>query len=79
LRWQPRYEYADFEHNVVDGQRIDLVVSKVFIERRRIRLDLKRAVDKPPMLDNKKVVEELPRQRQRGPVGGKKAKRDKRR
>lgn len=36
------FEYANFEDNVVIGQGIDVVVSKVFIAKKKIRLDLKR-------------------------------------
>lgn len=36
------YEYANFEDNVVIGQGIDVVISKVFIAKKKIRLDLKR-------------------------------------
>lgn len=36
------FEYANFEDNVVIGQGIEVVISKVFIARQRIRLDLKR-------------------------------------
>ncbi len=36
------FEYSNFEDNVVIGQGIEVVISKVFIARRRIRLDLKR-------------------------------------
>ncbi len=39
------FEYADFEKNVVRGQGLNVVVSKVFIDRQRIRLALKRVVD----------------------------------
>jgi hypothetical protein len=37
-----RYEYADFQNNVVPGQGLEVVVTKVFIARRKIRLALKR-------------------------------------
>ena len=36
------HEYANFEDNVVIGQGIDVVISKVFIAKKKIRLDLKR-------------------------------------
>lgn len=36
------HEYANFEENVVIGQGIDVVISKVFIAKKKIRLDLKR-------------------------------------
>lgn len=36
------HEYAKFEENVVIGQGIDVVISKVFIAKQKIRLDLKR-------------------------------------
>ena len=36
------YEYENFHENVVIGQGIDVFVSKVFIAKKRIRLDLKR-------------------------------------
>ena len=36
------HEYKNFHENVVIGQGIDVYVSKVFIARQRIRLDLKR-------------------------------------
>ncbi len=36
------FEYVNFEENVVVGQGIEVVISKVFIARKRIRLDLKR-------------------------------------
>lgn len=39
------YEYADHEENLVLGQVLHVVVSKVFIARRRIRLALTRNVD----------------------------------
>jgi predicted RNA-binding protein with RPS1 domain len=39
------FEYADYEQNVVSGQGLNVVVSKVFIDRQRIRLALKRVVD----------------------------------
>ena len=43
---QAGYEYAKYEENLVIGQGIEVVVSKVFIERQRIRLDLKRNINK---------------------------------
>lgn len=36
------FEYVNFEDNVVIGQGIEVVVSKVFIAKQKIRLDLKR-------------------------------------
>jgi ribosomal protein S1 len=36
------HEYKNFQENVVIGQGIDVFVSKVFIAKQRIRLDLKR-------------------------------------
>jgi ribosomal protein S1 len=36
------YEYKDFVINVVPGQGLDVVVTKVFLEKRKIRLNLKR-------------------------------------
>jgi len=36
------YEYQDFTINVVLGQGLDVVVTKVFLEKRKIRLNLKR-------------------------------------
>ena len=36
------FEYAKYEDNLIIGQGIEVVISKVFIERKRIRLDLKR-------------------------------------
>lgn len=42
---QGGFEYADFEKNVVRGQGLNVVVSKVFVERQRIRLALKRVVE----------------------------------
>lgn len=36
------FEYANFEENIVIGQGIDVIISKVFIAKHRIRLDLKR-------------------------------------
>ncbi|HCY77696.1 MAG TPA: hypothetical protein DHV28_17430, partial [Ignavibacteriales bacterium] len=38
------FEYKNFEENIVLGQGIDVVVSKVFIAKQRIRLELKRNV-----------------------------------
>ena len=38
------YEYSNYDKNVVVGQGIEVVISKVFIEKRRIRLDLKRNI-----------------------------------
>ncbi|MEW5844503.1 MAG: S1 RNA-binding domain-containing protein [Bacteroidota bacterium] len=40
------FEYQDYHKNVVIGQGIEVVVSKVFIEKRKIRLDLKRNIGK---------------------------------
>lgn len=39
------HEYRNFQDNVVIGQGIDVFVSKVFIDKKRIRLDLKRNKD----------------------------------
>lgn len=39
------FEYKNFHKNVVIGQGIEVVVSKVFIEKRKIRLDLKRNIN----------------------------------
>jgi hypothetical protein len=39
------FEFADYERNVVVGQGLDVVVTKVFLEKKRIRLDLKRNVE----------------------------------
>ncbi|MCX5831926.1 MAG: hypothetical protein NT140_08580 [Deltaproteobacteria bacterium] len=39
------FELADFTKTVVEGQGLDVVVTKVFLEKRRIRLDLMRNVD----------------------------------
>jgi predicted RNA-binding protein with RPS1 domain len=36
------FEYANFQENVVIGQGIEVIISKVFIAKKRIRLDLKR-------------------------------------
>lgn len=36
------YEYSDYKNNVVIGQGFDVVVSKVFLEKRKIRFELKR-------------------------------------
>jgi len=41
------FEYVDYQKNVVVGQGLDVVVTKVFIARRRIRFDLKRNVEAP--------------------------------
>lgn len=38
------YEYQDFKNNVVIGQGFDVVVTKVFLEKKKIRLDLKRNI-----------------------------------
>lgn len=38
------FEYKNFHENLVIGQGIDVVVSKVFIGQKRIRLDLKRNI-----------------------------------
>lgn len=40
------FEYADFENSVVVGQGLDLVVTKVFVAKRKIRVDLKRNLNK---------------------------------
>lgn len=39
---QAGFEYADYGRNVVVGQGLDVVVTKVFLEKKKIRLDLKR-------------------------------------
>lgn len=39
------FEFADYENSVVIGQGLDVVVTKVFLEKKRIRLDLKRNVE----------------------------------
>lgn len=36
------HEYANYQENLVEGQGIDVVVTKVFLNKRWIRLDLKR-------------------------------------
>jgi ribosomal protein S1 len=41
---QAGFEYADYTKNVVIGQGLDVVVTKVFLSKRKIRLDLKRNV-----------------------------------
>lgn len=41
------FEYSEFERNVVIGQGLDLVVTKVFIGKRKIRLELKRNLALP--------------------------------
>lgn len=38
------FEYANYEENIVIGQRLQVVVTKVFIRQQRIRLALKRNV-----------------------------------
>lgn len=38
------FEYADYRNNVVPGQGLDVVVTKVFLRKRQIRLDLKRNI-----------------------------------
>jgi len=40
------FEYADFEKTLIKGQGLDVVVTKVFIKKRKIRLDLKRNIGK---------------------------------
>ncbi len=40
------HEYRDFESTLTIGQVLDVVVAKVFIEKRRIRLDLARNCEK---------------------------------
>ena len=40
------YEYQDFESTMALGQSLDVVVTKVFISKRRIRLDLARNENK---------------------------------
>ena len=40
------FELADFTKTMVVGQGLDVVVTKVFLARHRIRLDLMRNVDK---------------------------------
>ena len=42
---QAGFEYADFETTLVKGQGLDVVVTKVFIKKRKIRLDLKRNIE----------------------------------
>jgi hypothetical protein len=39
------YELADFTKTVVEGQGLDVVVTKVFLSKRRIRLDLLRNIE----------------------------------
>ncbi len=39
------YEYRNFEENIVIGQGLEVVISKVFINKKRIRLDLKRNIN----------------------------------
>ena len=39
------YEYADYEQNIVEGQGLEVVVTKVFIKKRKIRVDLRRNVE----------------------------------
>jgi hypothetical protein len=36
------YEFADYEESVVVGQGLDVVVTKIFLEKKKIRLDLER-------------------------------------
>ncbi len=36
------HEYANYQENLIEGQGIDVVVTKVFLNKRWIRLDLKR-------------------------------------
>lgn len=38
------YEYENYLQNVVVGQGLEVVISKIFIEKRKIRLDLKRNI-----------------------------------
>ena len=38
------YEYRNFKENIVIGQGLEVVISKVFISKKRIRLDLKRNI-----------------------------------
>ncbi len=42
---QAGFELADFAQTVVEGQGLDVIVTKVFLVKRRIRLDLMRNVD----------------------------------
>lgn len=42
------YEYADFKNTVIPDQGLDVVVTKVFLGKRRIRLDLRRNIEKSP-------------------------------
>ena len=39
------FELADFANTIVKGQGLDVVVSKVFLAKRRIRLDLRRNIE----------------------------------
>lgn len=39
------FEFADFEKSMVLGQGLDVVVTKVFLEKKRIRVDLKRNIE----------------------------------
>ena len=36
------FEYANYKENIVVGQGIEVVVTKVFLSKKKIRLDLKR-------------------------------------
>ena len=40
------FEYADYETTIVKGQSLDVVVTHVFSKKQKIRLDLKRNIDK---------------------------------
>jgi predicted RNA-binding protein with RPS1 domain len=55
------YEYRDFENTVVAGQKLDVIVTKVFINKRRIRLELERN-----LVNGER--KETPPQRKRGGV-----------
>lgn len=41
------YEYSDYQNNLVLGQGIDLIVSKVFIAKKKMRVDLRRNKNAP--------------------------------
>lgn len=40
------FEYADYKNTIVLGQKLDVVVTKVFLKKRKIRLDLQRNIEK---------------------------------
>ncbi len=47
------YEYRDFENTVVPGQKLDVIITKVFIAKRRIRIELERSsVNGKPAIDS---------------------------